>query len=61
MPDRKEKAEIDRIAKLSDAEKREHYESLSESFIEEHSEDANNLRLCIMVDQNWMGLDHWVD
>ena len=37
-------------------EKREHFENMSESFIEEHGEDANNLRLCINLDQNWMGI-----
>ena len=42
-------------------EKREHFENLSEGFIEEHGEDANNLRLCINLDQNWMGIQHWVE
>ena len=41
-------------------ERREHFEDLSEGFIEQHGEDANNLRLCINLDQNWMGADHWV-
>ena len=42
-------------------ELREHFESLSPKFIEEHGEDANNVRLCINLEQNWMGLDTWVD
>ena len=28
-------------------ERKEHFESLSENYIEKHGEDANNLRLCI--------------
>ena len=38
------------LAKLTDEEKREHFESLSEDFIEENGEDANNMRLCVDLD-----------
>ena len=42
-------------------EKRAHFEGMSEKFINEHGEDANSLRLCILLDQPWTGLDNWVD
>ena len=41
-------------------ERREHFESLSENYVVEYGEDANNLRLCINLEQNWMGMEHWV-
>lgn len=42
-------------------EKREHFMSISPSFIESHGEKADEVRLCVNLDQNWMGLDLWVD
>jgi len=32
------------------ADKREHFEDMSEKFIEKHGEDANSLRLCVNLD-----------
>ena len=45
----------------SPEDKRAHLESLSENVIAEHGEETNEIRLCVNLDQNWMGLDHWVD
>lgn len=42
-------------------EKHEHFHDLSEKYIEKFGEDANKIRLCINLDQNWMGMDTWVD
>ena len=46
---------------LSDDEKREHFNSKTEEFTEEFGEDANDLRLCLNLDQDWGGWDLWVD
>ena len=42
-------------------EKHEHFNDISESYIERHGEMANKIRLCINIDQNWLGMDNWVD
>jgi len=42
-------------------EKKEHFEGISEKFIEEHGEMANKVRLCINLDHVWKGVDLWVD
>ena len=34
---------------------------MSDNYIEKHGEDANNLRICIGLDQDWMGADLWID
>ena len=45
----------------SPEEKREHFMSISPKFIEDYGEKADELRICVNLDQNWMGLDLWVD
>lgn len=42
-------------------EKYEHFHDVSGSYTEKHGEMANKLRLCINLEQNWMGMDNWVD
>lgn len=49
------------LATATYEEKSEHFHSISASFTEKHGEDANSLRLCLSLDQDWKGLDNWVD
>lgn len=49
------------LASLTADERREHFASKSEAFIAEHGEEADQIRLCVSLDQDWMGIDLWVD
>lgn len=42
-------------------EKREHFENMSANYTIRHGEEANRIRLCVNLEQNWMGMDNWVD
>ena len=49
------------MANASPEELYEYHHGLSANFTEKHGEKANELRLCLSLDQNWKGLDNWVD
>ncbi len=49
------------MSTATDEEKYEHFHSLSANFIEKNGEDANKLRICQSLEQDWKGLDNWVD
>ena len=49
------------MANASPEELHEYQHGLSANFTEKNGEKANELRLCLSLDQNWKGLDNWVD
>ena len=43
-------------------EQNEYFHSLSEGYIKQHGEKANEIRLCLNIDHgDWMGVANWVD
>ena len=49
------------LATATYEDKYEHFTSISANFTAKHGEDANSMRLCLALEQDWKGLDNWVD